>query len=239
MSYKTRHTPGLRPQEFLNDVRNWADIEDYRKQRPSSFDHPHMRDRLTLSIFAAGDEARREDHFGLGAYLIANGPCVIDAGLIVPDGLSKTRQSRIEGALKYDPFKTIRGALDWQVVTRSAFFDPRDSAFTRIALLGNATVVGTEFLWVFSLCADHCDRHPRGEVRTWKLWLPGWARCARTVESSAGIRTGPISAPCRGVLLLVRVRVVQEGQSPLRRLGFEPKVPGRGTPHRRHLRRRA
>jgi hypothetical protein len=145
------------------------------KDRPGRALRLGSRIALVLHI-AAGPRTFSDSPIGLGAYMIVAGRSIIEAGLIIPDGISNAHWGWISSWVRRHPIDTIRGPLPWHVRPCSEFFEPYRGPFTRTVYAGRAMCIGADLGSSLALGAAHW--HPRAEPHsdTWVLWLPGWGR---------------------------------------------------------------
>jgi hypothetical protein len=113
---------------------------------------------------------------GLGAYLLVVGRTVLEAGLIIPDEVSKAHRTWLDIWVRRHPVVTAQGEVPWLVQRCKGFFEPHAGTFTRTVYAGRAMCVGADLGGTLALASSHW--HPRAEPHgdTWVLWLPGWGK---------------------------------------------------------------
>jgi hypothetical protein len=174
-------------------LREWPGLSRWRgPEKPTM--HPRLGSRVSLVIFGASDGGSDIDRFGLGGVLIVDGPAVLNACLLVGDGLGAGEREAID---RWAASRRIEATgHPWQVATISAFFNPLATAnaapraFYPRAYGGAGMVVGYDLGRFFLSTAEHVypagSQDPRAEdegrsrenhhPNAWRVWPPGVRR---------------------------------------------------------------
>lgn len=127
-----------------------------------------------------------DDHLGLGAYLVIDGPRVLDAGIIVPDDLAHAGVEPLHAWAEANPVSTVAGRRPWAVVAVSEFCDPfvgvskqpprGVGVFTQRAYVDAGFVVGADLGRTLGLLAEHVVQRREPRAHDFEVWLPGWGQ---------------------------------------------------------------
>ncbi len=151
--------------------RGWPGSDNWRPPVTPEPYSPRLGDRVGLVVVAAAEVGAVPERFGLGAYLVTSGRSILDAGLIVPDGLD-TVDFTVWAASQ--TVRTPSGPKQWSVVTASEFFHPYSGIFTKRAYSGASWCIGPDLGRIFGLMAEHSVPRRGPNQDGWELWMPGW-----------------------------------------------------------------
>jgi hypothetical protein len=125
-------------------------------------------------LAAAADLGATPERFGVGACLIVVGPSILDAVIIVPDGLDEDARSHMEQWARRHRVRTPGGRRRWRLMPPEEFFDPRTGPFIQTAYSGAGWCIGADLGRVFGLTAEHIVERTGHNQGSWEIYLPGW-----------------------------------------------------------------
>ncbi len=149
---------------------------------------------LSTYFYAAGDADADEDRFGLGAVLVAFGPLVLHALILVPDAIAPSMLAEVEAWATAQHVGTSGGLPPWRVVRVADYFDPRATraakpwAFVPNAYSAgsSAFVIGADLGRLLGLVGEHVVERQGRNRGAWEVWLPGWGAVGAPVAGKRG-----------------------------------------------------